>query len=74
MRCDFGTATHEEEHVNFEGQVLHGNGIFRYLGSILKRDEDIDEDFSLKKLRSKKGGGSDTKHLAFYVTRGYYRS
>jgi hypothetical protein len=46
MRCDFGTTTHEEGNVNLEGQVVPRKDTFRYLGSMLRQDEDIDEDVS----------------------------
>ena len=46
MRCDFGTATREEEDISLEGQVVPRKDTFRYLGSMLERDEDIDEDVS----------------------------
>jgi hypothetical protein len=38
---------------------------------MLQRDGDIDEDVS---IASKQGGGSDAKHMLFYVTREYDRS
>ena len=44
MRCDFG-ATHEGD-VSLEGQVVPKRDTFRYLGSMLQRDGDIDEDVS----------------------------
>ncbi|KAG2618649.1 hypothetical protein PVAP13_3NG079717 [Panicum virgatum] len=47
MRCDFGT-THEERDVSLEGQVVPKRDTFRYLGSMLQRDGDIDEDVSHK--------------------------
>ena len=45
-RCDFGTTTREEEDISLEGQVVPRNDTFRYLGSMLQRDGDIDEDVS----------------------------
>ena len=45
MRCDFG-ATHEEGDVSLESQVVPKRDTFRYLGSMLQRDGDIDEDAS----------------------------
>ena len=48
MRCDFGTTTREEEDISLEGQVVSRKDIFRYLGSMLQRDGDIDEDVSHK--------------------------
>ena len=46
MRCDFGTTTREEKDISLEGQVVPRKDTFRYLGSMLQRDEDIDEDVS----------------------------
>ena len=46
MRCDFGTTTQEKEDVSLEGQVVPRMDTFRYLGSMLQRDGDIDEDVS----------------------------
>ena len=48
MRCDFGTTIREEEDISLEGQVVLRKDTFRYLGSMLQLDEDIDEDVSLK--------------------------
>ena len=44
MRCDFGTTTREEEDISLEGQVVPKKDTFRYLGSMLQRDGNIDED------------------------------
>ena len=44
MRCDFGNATHEEGEVSLEGQVVPKKDTFRYLGSMLQKDGDIDAD------------------------------
>jgi hypothetical protein len=46
MRCDFGTTTHEEGNAILKGQVVLRKDAFRYLGSMLQRDEDIIEDVS----------------------------
>ena len=46
MRYDFGTNTREEKDISLEGQVVPRNDTFRYLGSMLQRDGDIDEDAS----------------------------
>ena len=48
MRCDFGTTTQEKEDISLEGQVVPRNDTFRYLGSMLQRDGDIDEDVSYR--------------------------
>jgi hypothetical protein len=42
MRCDFGNTTHEEGEVSLEGQVVPKKDTFRYLGSMLQKDGDID--------------------------------
>jgi hypothetical protein len=46
MRCDFGTTAQEEGNVSLEGQVVPRKNTFRYLGSMLQRDGDIDVDVS----------------------------
>ena len=46
MRCDFGTTTRKEKDISLKGQVVPRKDIFRYLGSMLQRDGDIDEDVS----------------------------
>ena len=46
MRCDFGEVVHEEGDVSLEGQVVPKKDTFRYLGSMLQRDGDIDADVS----------------------------
>ena len=42
MRCDFGGAAKEEGDVSLEGQVVPKKDTFRYVGSMLQRDGDID--------------------------------
>jgi hypothetical protein len=44
MRCNFSTTTREEEEVSLDGQVVPRKDTFRYLGSMLQKDGDIDED------------------------------
>jgi hypothetical protein len=46
MRCGFSATRHEEEkeEVSLDGQVVPQNDTFRYLGSMLQKDGDIDED------------------------------
>jgi hypothetical protein len=46
MRCDFGTTISEDGDVSLRGQVVPKKDHFRYLGSMLQRDGDIDEDVS----------------------------
>jgi hypothetical protein len=45
MKCDF-SATTQEGNVRLGGQVVPKKDIFRYLGSMLQKDGDIDEDLS----------------------------
>jgi hypothetical protein len=45
MRCDFGTTISEDGDVSLGGQVVPKD-TFHYLGSMLQRDDDIDEDVS----------------------------
>jgi hypothetical protein len=44
MRWGFSTTTREEEKVSLDGQVVPRKDTFRYLGSMLQKDGDIDED------------------------------
>jgi hypothetical protein len=44
MRCDFSVTRHEEGDVSLDGQVVAKKDTFRYLGSMLQKDGDIDED------------------------------
>jgi hypothetical protein len=46
MRCDFGTTISEDEDISLGGHVVPKKDIFLYLGSMLQRDGDIDEDVS----------------------------
>ena len=46
MRCDFSTTTREEKDISLKGQVVLRKDTFRYLGLMLQRDGDIDEDVS----------------------------
>jgi hypothetical protein len=46
MKCDFGATTQEEGDVRLDGQVVSKKDTFRYLGSMLQKDGDIDEDLS----------------------------
>jgi hypothetical protein len=43
MRCDFSATRHEEGDVSLDGQVVAKNDIFLYLGSMLQKDDDINE-------------------------------
>ena len=42
--CDFSATRHEGGDVSIDGQVVVQKDIFRYLGSVLQKDGDIDED------------------------------
>jgi hypothetical protein len=46
MRCSFSTTRHEEGEVSLDGQVVPEKDTFRYLGSMLQKDGDIDADVS----------------------------
>jgi hypothetical protein len=46
MKCDFNATTHEEGDVRLDGQVVPKKDTFHYLGSMLQKDGDIDEDLS----------------------------
>jgi hypothetical protein len=46
MKCDFSATTQEEEDVRLDGQAVPKKDIFRYLGSMLQKNEYIDEDVS----------------------------
>ncbi|KAG2559730.1 hypothetical protein PVAP13_8KG003240 [Panicum virgatum] len=44
MMCDFSATRHEGRDVSLDGQVVVQKDTFRYLGSVLQKDGDIDED------------------------------
>ncbi|KAG2662655.1 hypothetical protein PVAP13_1KG548451 [Panicum virgatum] len=44
MMCDFSATRHEGGDVSLDGQVVVQKDTFRYLGSVLQKDGDIDED------------------------------
>jgi hypothetical protein len=46
MKCDFSATTQEEGDVRLDGQVVPKKNNFRYLGSMLQKNGDIDEDVS----------------------------
>ena len=56
MRCDFGTTTRKEKDISLKGQVVPRKDIFRYLGSMLQRDGDIDVLMKMLVIESKQGG------------------
>jgi hypothetical protein len=43
IKCDFSAITQEEGDVRLDGQVVPKKDIFRYLGSMLQKNGDIDE-------------------------------
>jgi hypothetical protein len=46
MKCDFSATTQEEGNARLVGQVVSKKDTFCYLGAILQKDVDIDEDVS----------------------------
>jgi hypothetical protein len=46
MKCDFSATTQEEGDVKLDGQVVPKKDTFHYLGSMLQKNGDIDEDVS----------------------------
>jgi hypothetical protein len=46
MKCDFSVTTQEEGDVRLDGQVVPKKDTFCYLGSMLQKDGDIDENLS----------------------------
>jgi hypothetical protein len=46
MKCDFSATTQVEGDVRLDGQVVPKKDTFRYLGSMLQKDEDINKDLS----------------------------
>jgi hypothetical protein len=46
MKCDFNATTQEEVDVRLDGQVVPKKDTFHYLGSMLQKNGDIDEDVS----------------------------
>jgi hypothetical protein len=46
IKCNFSATTQEEEDVRLDGQVVPKKDTFHYLGSMLQKNGDIDEDVS----------------------------
>jgi hypothetical protein len=46
MKCDFSATRQEDGDVRLDGQVLPKKDTFHYLGSMLQKNENIDEDVS----------------------------
>jgi hypothetical protein len=46
IKCDFSATTQEEGDVRLDGQLVPKKDNFHYLGSMLQKDGDIDEDLS----------------------------
>ena len=44
MMCDFSATRHEGGDVSLDGQAVVQKDTFWYLGSVLQKDDDIDED------------------------------
>ena len=69
--CDFSAIRHEGGDVSLDGQVVVQKDTFRYLGSVLQKDGDIDEDVT---HRISAGWLKCGKLLASFVTRGCHES
>jgi hypothetical protein len=48
IKCNFSATIQEEWDVRLDGQVVPKKDIFRYLGSMLQKNENIDEDVSYR--------------------------
>jgi hypothetical protein len=48
MKCDFSATTQEEGDVRLDSQVVPKKDTFHYLGSMLQKNGDIDEDVSYR--------------------------
>jgi hypothetical protein len=48
MKCHFSATTQEKEDARLNGQVVSKKDTFHYLGSMLQKDEDIDEDVNYR--------------------------
>jgi hypothetical protein len=48
MKCDFSATMQEEGDFRLDGQVVSKKDSFRYFGSMLQKDGDIDEDVSYR--------------------------
>jgi hypothetical protein len=46
MKCDFSVTTQKEGDVRLDGQVVPKKDTVHYLGSMLQKNRDIDEDVS----------------------------
>jgi Reverse transcriptase (RNA-dependent DNA polymerase) len=46
MRCQFSGKNSDDGDISLDGRVIPMNDTFRYLGSMLQSEEDIDEDVS----------------------------
>jgi hypothetical protein len=44
MKCDFSATTQEEGDARLDGQLVSKKDTFHYMGSMLQKDGDIDED------------------------------
>jgi hypothetical protein len=48
MKCDFSATIQEEKDVRLDGQMVPKKDTFHYLGSILQKNENADEDVSYR--------------------------
>jgi hypothetical protein len=46
MKCDFSATTQEEGDARLNGQLVSKKDTFHYMGSMLQKDGDIDEDIT----------------------------
>ena len=46
MKCEFSGAQSEDGDIYLDGQVVPRKNTFRYVGSMLQNDDEIDEDVS----------------------------
>ena len=61
MMCEFSVTGHEDGDVSLDGRVVANKETFRYLGSMLQKDGDIDED-----VRHRFSVGCTTKNLLIH--------
>jgi hypothetical protein len=57
MMCDFSMTGHEDGVVSLDGQVVAKKETFRYLGSMIQKDGDIDEDVTTNAIYCPISGG-----------------
>ncbi|PWZ19568.1 B3 domain-containing protein [Zea mays] len=72
MKCDFSAMGYEDDDVSLDGQVVPKKDTFRYLGSMLQKEGDINENFGELDafLRgTRRSGGRNTEHGREYTGR-----